>query len=187
MPQREAKFFVAAPPEELWKFIRDFESLCSCVPGVEQIKLLDHKTAVLTVREKIGVVPLILTLTAEIDAEDPPRRLHANARAEHLTMEIDVALQEIESGTEMRCLFKVKGEGQLKPIVDSLFERRATERTAQFAESLARRFAGASSTGASARTPVTGGATQDRFARLGSWFKRVWLRLLGKSTPRSLP
>ena len=185
MPQREAIFSVAAAPEELWKFIRDFESLCACVPGVEQIKLLDHKSAELTVKEKVGVVPLILTLTAEIDAEEPPRRLHANARAEHLTMEIDVTLQAIESGTEMRSLFKVKGEGQLKPIVDSLFERRATERTAQFADSLAKRFTGAAPTRAPVQTPVAGGAEQGRFARLGRWIKRAWLRLFGNAAPDS--
>ena len=45
-----------------------------------------------------------------------------------------------DSGTELHSLFKVVGEGPLKPVVDRLFERRATERTAQFAECLAQRF-----------------------------------------------
>ncbi|TAN47853.1 MAG: hypothetical protein EPN19_16890, partial [Betaproteobacteria bacterium] len=98
MPEREAKFEVNAPPGEVWKFIRDFESLCTCIPGVEKIKLVDDRTAELTMKERVGIVPLILTLTAHIDSEEPPRRLHATARAEHLTMEIDVALRGIAWG-----------------------------------------------------------------------------------------
>lgn len=176
MPQREARFAVNAPPAALWRFIRDFESLCSCIPGVERINVLDDRTAELTVKEKVGVVPLIVTLKAQIDSEEPPRRLRATARAEHLTMAIDVTLQATGSGTELLSLFDVKGEGPLKPIVDRLFERRATERTAQFAECLEKRFGGVSSKGAAA--PPRAG-----------WLSRIWRRLRrllsGPSRPSS--
>ena len=57
-----------------------------------------------------------------------------------LTMLIDVTLESSGGGTELRSVFDVTGTGPLKPIVDRLFEKRATERTAQFAEALARRF-----------------------------------------------
>jgi hypothetical protein len=174
MPQREARFTVNAPPEELWRFIRDFRSLCTCIPGVERINVVDDRTAELTVKEKVGVVPLILTLRAQIDAEEPPRRLHATARAEHLTMAIDVTLRETGTGTELLSLVDVRGEGQLKAIVDRLFERRATERTAQFADCLGKRF-GAVSAG---QPPEGKGAGQ--FQR---WLARVWRRLLGQFTP----
>jgi len=166
MPRREARFTVNAPPGELWRFIRDFESLCTCIPGVERIKVVDDRTAELTVKEKVGVVPLILTLRAHIDSEDPPHRLHAIAKAEHLTMAIDVTLQATESGTELLSLFDVKGEGQLKAIVDRLFERRATERTAQFADCLQKRFGAVSATKAPAQV------------RAG-WLIRLWRRLVG--------
>jgi carbon monoxide dehydrogenase subunit G len=150
MPRREATFEVNASPGEVWRFIRDFESLCTCIPGVERVKPLDGRTAELTVKEKIGVVPLVVTLTAHIDAEEPPRRLHATARAEHLTMDIDVSLQANGAATELRSAFDVTGTGQLKPIVDRLFEKRATERTAQFAECLGRRFGAAAAPAAPA-------------------------------------
>ena len=184
MPQREAKFSVNAPPDEVWTFIRDFQSLCTCIPGIERIKLLDDRTAELTVKEKIGIVPLILTLTALIDSEEPPRRLHATARAEHLTMEIDVTLRQTDAGTEMTSLVKVKGEGQLKSVVDSLFEKRATERTAQFADCLEKRFSGVSSNSALAQAPAGADVAHDWVGRLSRWLNRLWLRLPGKSTPR---
>jgi len=168
MPRREARFTVNAPPGELWRFIRDFESLCTCIPGVERIKVVDDRTAELTVKEKIGIVPLILTLRARIESEDPPHRLHATAKAEHLTMAIEVSLQATGSGTELLTLFDVKGEGQLKAIVDRLFERRATERTAQFADCLQKRFGAGSSSSTPARVP--GGCLGRLWRRLVEWF-----------------
>ena len=140
MPQREARFTVNAQPPELWKFIRDIESLCTCIPGVEKIALLDGRSADLTVKEKVGVIPLVLTLRASIEAEDPPHRLRATATAEHLAMIIDVSLEKADNGTELRAHFDVTGTGPLKPVVDRLFEKRATERAAQFAECLQKRF-----------------------------------------------
>jgi len=168
MPSREARFSVNVPPGELWKFIRDFDSLCSCIPGVERIRVVDGRTAELTVKEKVGVVPLIVELRAQIVSEEPPRRLHATAKGEHLTMTIDVRLEGTASGTELVSRFDVKGDGPLKPIVDRLFERRATERTAQFAERLAQHFGAA----APAPPPV-------------AWWRRLWRRLLRR--PASSP
>lgn len=165
MPLSEAKFTVNAAPGEVWRFIRDIESLCACLPGVERVKLLDGNSAELTVKEKVGVVPLIVNLTARIDSEEPPRRLHATATAEHLTMEIDVALQAIGAGTELLGLVKVKGSGPLKPVVDRLFERRAAERAAQFADTLEKRFGAAAPAGAPAQAPA-------------GWIARFWARVL---------
>ncbi|HEX6298460.1 MAG TPA: SRPBCC domain-containing protein [Burkholderiales bacterium] len=166
MPRREAKFAVNASPAEVWRFIRDFESLCTCIPGVEKIDLVDERTADLTVKEKVGVIPMILTLRARIESEDPPRRLHATARAEHLTMAIDVSLQASGSATELASCFDVAGTGQLKPIVDRLFEKRATERSAQFAECLGKRFGGTPPQ--ETRQPVSGGWLH----RLTEWLRR---------------
>lgn len=176
MPQRETRFTVNAHPHELWKFIRDFQSLCTCIPGVEKIELVDDRTADLTVKEKVGVIPMVLTLRASIDSEEPPRRLHATAKAEHLTMAIDVSLEKTAGGTELRGLFDVTGTGQLKPIVDRLFEKRATERAAQFAECLEKRFSGASAEQSLPEEPPAGPVP---------WTRRLWRRLLGLFTRRA--
>ena len=145
MHRREEKFSVNASPEDLWNFIRDFESLCACIPGVERINQVDDRSLELTVKEKVGIVPLIVDLTAQVEAEDPPHRLRGVATAKHLDMEMDVSLRGIGTGTEITAQFEVSGEGPLKPIVDRLFERRATERAAEFAKILEERF-GADST-----------------------------------------
>jgi carbon monoxide dehydrogenase subunit G len=151
----------------LWRFIRDIESLCACLPGVERVKLVDASTAELTVREKVGVVPLIVDLTARIDAEEPPRRLHATLKAEHLTMEIEVALQAAGAGTEMTGVLQVQGHGPLKPMVDRLFEKRATERAAQFAASLEQRF------GADAPASAAPAARAGWLRRFLAWLRRL--------------
>jgi len=167
MPRRETRFTVNAEPPALWKFIRDMESLCTCIPGVEKIVVLDGRSADLTVKEKVGVIPMILTLRASIDAEDPPRLLHATARAEHLTMDIDVSLEKAANGTELRALFDVTGTGQLKPIVDRLFEKRATERAAQFADCLQQRFGAV----------VPSNIPKKEKEPLRQWLERLWRRI----------
>jgi carbon monoxide dehydrogenase subunit G len=166
MHRREAVFTVPTPPDVVWRFIRDFESLCACIPGVERLRRVDDATAELTVVEKVGVVPLRVELTARIDAEDPPYSLHAVATSEHVDIEIDVRLHATGLGTELASLFQVTGRGPLKPVVDRLFERRATERTAQFAQLLEARFGGAPKSEAPTRSPE-GRLTQ------------LWRQLLG--------
>jgi carbon monoxide dehydrogenase subunit G len=115
--------------------------------------------------EKVGVVPIRVELTAHIDAEDPPNSLHAVATAEHVDVEVDVRLHASGRGTELVGLVRLSGRGPLKPVVDRLFERRATERTAQFAQLLEARFGGAPKS-------VTPAPTAD--GRL----TQIWRRLL---------
>ncbi len=162
MPRREASIEVATSAGELWRFLSDFEALCACIPGVERVEVADARNATLTVREKVGVVPMVLALAATIEREDPPRSLHAVAHADHLTMAIDVELRPNGAKTVLHIVFDVAGTGPLKAVVDSLFERRATERTAAFAASLARRFA----TAEPQATPVVAQAAHGWFARL---------------------
>jgi carbon monoxide dehydrogenase subunit G len=169
MHRREAVFTVATPPDAVWRFIRDFESLCACFPGVERVRRLDDVSAELTVVEKVGVVPIRVELTARIDAEDPPYSLHAMATAEHVDVEIDVRLRAVAPGTELTGLVQLTGRGPLKPVVDRLFERRATERTAQFAQLLEARFAGAAPAAAPASPPE--GALTRLWRRLRSWLR----------------
>ncbi len=171
MHRREAVFTVPTEPEVVWKFIRDFESLCACVPGVERLRRVDDATAEMTVVEKIGVVPLRVDFTAHIDAEDPPRSLHAVAKAEHVDVEIDVRLQARGAGTELASQVKVIGRGPLKPVVDKLFERRANERTAEFAQMLEARFGGAAKSDAPTAPPPPKGRVTQVWQRLLAWLR----------------
>ena len=184
MHQREEKFSVNASPDDLWTFIRDFEALCGCIPGVERINLVDDRTVELTVKEKIGVVPLIVDLSGRIEAEDPPRSLQAVATAEHLNMAIDVALQGTGTGTEITAVFEVAGEGPLKAIVDRLFERRATERAAEFANILVQRFGEVSSSDAPAETPHQPIPAQDPAGSIWRRLDRLWQRFFDSPQPR---
>ncbi|MCD6672503.1 MAG: SRPBCC family protein [Burkholderiaceae bacterium] len=184
MPERETRFVVNASPAEVWKFVRDVHALCSCIPGVEKVTLLDERTADLTVKEKVGVVPLIVQLKARIDAEDPPHRLHAVATADHLTMEIDVGLKPDGTRTELLGLIRVKGEGPLRPVVNSLFDKRADERAAQFAEQLERRFGAVGAVGAEVvaeTTPEELARERGWLAQVGEWLRRLWQRLQARS------
>ena len=182
MPQREEKFSVNATPDELWSFIRDLESLCSCIPGVEHINLIDDRSVELKVTEKVGVIPITVELAGQIEFEDPPHSLRAVSKAEHLTMEIDVALQGNGSGTEITAQFEVAGQGPLKPIVDNMFERKATEKAAQFAEILKERFGAGQSGEAPAGTSGKSVPAPNQAGMIRQWLHRLWQLLTGRST-----
>lgn len=181
MPQRETTFVVNAPPDAVWLFIRDFNALCACIPGVERLQQLDERSVELTVREKVGVVPMIVDLVAVIESEAPPHRLHARARAKHLIMEIDVDLRAAAGGTEFRALFKVTGEGPLKAIVDRLFEQRVSERAAQFAGSLAERFDSDRTQDAASTSGLPSAPAPSFWIRLVQWLARTRKRLFGQT------
>lgn len=183
MPRREEKFSVCATPDELWSFIRDLESLCSCIPGVEHINLVDDRSVELRVKEKVGVIPLTVDLVGQIEFENPPHSLRAVSKAEHLTMEIDVALLGNGSGTEITAQFEVAGEGPLKPIVDNMFERKATEKAAQFAEILKERFGADPSREAPVGTCRRSVPAPNQARTIRRWLYRLWQLLTGQSTP----
>jgi len=168
MPTREERFAVAAAPAELWRFLRDFPALCACIPGVEQLEVRDERRLRLKVRENVGVVPLVVDLQAEIESEEPGRRLRALARAEHLTMHIEVELAPDASGTLLHTRFEVSGSGPLKPVVDRLFEKRAAERSARFAACLQEQFATAPPAG-----PAAPARALRWWQRLLRWFTRL--------------
>lgn len=188
MPRRDASIEVDASPDTLWTFLRDFEALCACIPGVERVEVRDARHATLTVKEKVGVVPMVLALDASIESEDPPHGLRAVARCEHLAMAIDVALQRAGAKTLLLTTFDVTGSGPLKPIVDNLFERRATERTAEFSAALGKRFGarGVDDAGAPAATVPSPATLPAPAPAAGGWFDSIvrWLRsLLARRTP----
>lgn len=178
MPRHEASFVVGAPPAQVWRFIRDFEALCACIPGVEQVRLIDERSAELTVTEKVGVVPLTVELRARIDEEHAPHHLAASASAEHLTMAFQVTLKASAAGSEMTGVVEVSGEGPLKPVVDRLFERRARERAEQFGMTLAERFGAVAGVGALAAAPPAMDALRvppaTAWQRCVRWIRR-WL------------
>ena len=183
MPRREEKFSVNATPDELWSFIRDLESLCNCIPGVEHINLIDDRSIELRVTEKVGVIPITVDLAGQIEFEDPPHSLRAVSKAEHLTMEIDVALLGNGSGTEITAQFEVAGQGPLKPIVDNMFEHKATEKAAQFAEILKERFGADSSRKDPANTGRRSIPAPNQAGMIRRWLYRLWRLFTGQSTP----
>lgn len=140
MPRAEMKIAVNVPAPAVWSLIRDVEALCGCIPGVEGVKVVDQETAEVTVRERVGIVPLVLNLRARIDSEEPPRRLHATATAEHLILGLQVTLRGTASGTEVVAVMEVKGEGPLGPIIDNIFKKKAGEHAARFADCVRKRL-----------------------------------------------
>ena len=79
----------------------------------------------------------------------------------------DVRLRATGAGTELAGIVCLSGRGPLKPVVDRLFERRATERTAEFAQLLEARFGGTAK--AETASPDTQGRLRQLWRQLLQW------------------
>lgn len=175
--EREIAFLVEAPLWEVWAFLRDVHAVCTCIPGVEQVVLVDDRTAELTVKEPVGGVPRVSALRVSIVAEDPPHGLRAAAIARHLAIEFDVTLQQAGSGTRLLGLIRARDTGPRERVVDGLFERRVSERTAQFAARLEQRFGTSSHEHDVSSQPAL--PAPRGIAGIGARLRALWRRLSG--------
>jgi uncharacterized protein len=72
--QIENSFAVKAPPDRVYEFLLDVNSVVSCVPGAELSELVDPNTFTGKVRIKVGPVTVSYNGTARITARDAATR-----------------------------------------------------------------------------------------------------------------
>ena len=80
----EGKFSLKAPIQEVWDFLLKPETLGSCIPGVEEMELIDERTYNSVVKQKVGPISVKLKFTTTLTEVDPPTHLKAVGRGEDL-------------------------------------------------------------------------------------------------------
>jgi uncharacterized protein len=68
--QIENEFTVAAPIDDLWRFLLDVERIAPCMPGAELTETVDEKTWKGKVNMKLGPVSLAFAGTVEMEERD---------------------------------------------------------------------------------------------------------------------
>ncbi|MGI0148587.1 MAG: CoxG family protein, partial [Thermoplasmata archaeon] len=54
MPEGKIEFDVIAPVAQVWSFLSDLRKVGQCVPGVENVELIDEKRARWDLKVRIG-------------------------------------------------------------------------------------------------------------------------------------
>jgi carbon monoxide dehydrogenase subunit G len=162
------EFVVAESPETLWKFFEQVDQVARCVPGVEEVTVVDADNSRMRVTQSLGPMTATFDVKMRITARDPGRSLHftavgrsvkgaaGNVRATHV-----VALEDLHGGsTRVRLEGDLALGGMLGSVGQKVVARQADIVTQSFAQALARELSGGGE-------PAAPGRAEDGAAQAG--------------------
>jgi carbon monoxide dehydrogenase subunit G len=130
----EGKFTLQAPIEQVWDFLRDPETLISCIPGAEKMEAIDDRTYESVVKQKVGPIAVKFSFTTNLVEMDPPRYLKAVGRGEEVhkagtfTQSTTVNLTEIsEDSVEISYCSNVSLVGRMATFGERIMRAKAKE------------------------------------------------------------
>jgi len=158
MKMRE-EFVVQEPPATLWEFFEQVDRVARCVPGVEEVTVVDADNSRVRVTQAVGPMSATFDLKMRITDRDPGRSMEFTAigrsvrgAAGNVRSTNTVALEEAEGGgTRVTLDGDVALGGMLGSVGQKVVAKQAGKVTRSFAEALERELSG---NGAAEAEPV---------------------------------
>lgn len=143
----EGRFVLAAPIQEVWKFLLDPRTLGSCVPGAERIEAIDDTTYECVVKQKVGPIAVKLKFTADVTEMKPPNHLKTKGTGRDVTklgtftQETTVDLSEV-SPDEVQVSYRanISLVGRLATFGERIMRAKAKEVEREFTRNLQERL-----------------------------------------------
>ena len=141
---------LAAPPDDVWKVLRDTPRLAGLLPGVESVKALDEagvEAYAATVHDKIGPFKVTLNLEIRVAEAVEPSLLKASLKgldsggANRVSGSMQVALAPSAEGTGLRFEANVEVLGKLATLGAVPMRWRTAQLFAEFAGNIQKQFA----------------------------------------------
>ena len=145
----QQEFTVAEPVSAVWKFFDEPESVAGCMPGVEQVTVLDKDNVQVRATQSLG--PMTATFEAKVTVlervTDELIRFRATGRsvrgaAGNLRTENTVRLRSTAEGTSVLVDGDLVLAGALGSVGQKVVARQADKVTAEFAANLQRALNG---------------------------------------------
>jgi carbon monoxide dehydrogenase subunit G len=133
MPEGSVEFLVAAPVERVWSFLSDLHRVGRCVPGVENIRVLDGTHTQWDLAVKIGPLSQTITMTTETLEQVPLQRGRFRGRSENIDMIGTIELAPAEGGNRVAYRMAVNAKGPLARIMDNFIRTKLKSQTEAFA------------------------------------------------------
>jgi carbon monoxide dehydrogenase subunit G len=139
-----------APPDEVWKLLRDTQRFAAFLPGVESVARSNNEAAeeyTAKVSEKVGPFKVALNLAVSITETIEPSLLKAAIKGadslglNRITGSLQVALRPSPAGTEMRFEASIEVLGKLATLGAVPIRHRTTESFTAFARNIQGQFA----------------------------------------------
>jgi carbon monoxide dehydrogenase subunit G len=149
MKMRE-EFVVPEPPATLWEFFEQVDRVARCVPGVEEVTVVDADNSRVRVTQAVGPMSATFDLKMRITDRDPGRSMEFTAigrsvrgAAGNVRSTNTVALEEAEGGgTRVTLDGDVALGGMLGSVGQKVVAKQAGKVTRSFAEALQRELSG---------------------------------------------
>jgi uncharacterized protein len=193
------EFAVAEPVSTVWRFLEQPESVARCVPGVEQVSVLDNENIQVRATQSVG--PMTATFDAKVTIleRDPQRRIRFRAAGRSVRGAIGnvrtdntVQLSAFPGGTNVAVDSDLVLAGALGSVGQKVISKQASKVTAEFAANLQRALSGEAPQAAVPRAAPAGpratvaagvgqyGDAPDRYVSSDRW-SRVAAALSGVS------
>ena len=143
MPHFEERFTVNAPPETVWAFLLDPKRLAPCIPGCDELEVVDERVYRLRLTVKVGFLSTRQDVRMEIVEADPPRRLVSEGRGEDSRLGSRVEVRNSlelspahDGATIVSYASDVTVLGRLGSIGDAVMKVKAKELAGLFAQNV---------------------------------------------------
>jgi len=155
------EFTVAESSVALWEFFEQVDRVAWCVPGVEQVTVLDADNSRLRVTQSVGPMVATFDVKMRITARDPGRSMEftvvgrsVSGAAGNVRATNTVRLDDAGEGTRVRIDGDVALGGMLGSVGQKVVAKQAGKVAQSFAEALQRELSGGAAAPAGASVDV---------------------------------
>jgi carbon monoxide dehydrogenase subunit G len=160
--QIENAFVVPAPPDRLWSYLLDVESIAPCMPGAELTEIVDERTWKGKVHMKLGPVSLSFSGTVTLEErDDEAKRVVLNAKGVEskgkgaAKASVTSWLEPGDGETTVKMIADIQLTGAIAQLSRGLLPEVSRKLTAEFASCLQESMlAGEAPPGAAVSVPV---------------------------------
>jgi uncharacterized protein len=145
----EGGFTLEAPVDSLFDFLLKPETIMTCLPGAESVKLLDEKTYECVVKQKVGPITAKLKFVNRLTKVDRPNHIEVEGEGEdvtklgHFRQKTVVDLNEVSPGKiDIRYKTDVSIVGKLAMFGDRIMRAKAREVEQEFTNALREKLKG---------------------------------------------
>jgi len=145
------QFVIAESPQTLWEFFEQFDQVARCVPGVEEVTVVDDDNSRVRLTQSLGPMTATFDLRMRVTARDPGRSMEftavgrsvrgaaGNVRASHAVR----LSEEREGSTRVLLEGDLALGGMLGSVGQKVVAKQAAVVTQTFAQALQERLNGA--------------------------------------------
>lgn len=133
MPESTVTFDVRAPVDRVWAFLSDMRKVGSCVPGVQNIQVLDDTRSMWDLKVKIGPLSQTMHVATETLEQTPPSRARFKGVADNADMLGTIELVPAGEATRVTYTMNVTAKGPLARIMDNFMKSRLKDQADEFA------------------------------------------------------